>query len=335
LLLLRLWQFMSYKKFLRDNRRFSMKGILPKIASTVLVVLALTLLVAVLVTIPGCTGAGNQTGNRTILKLATTTSLHDTGLWDYLETIFEERYNADLQITAVGTGNALTYGRNGDVDVVAVHDPAQEATFIAGNYSLNATVNNTSAARVTWAYNYFIIVGPESDPAGISGGNATAAFKKIHDGGVLNSTLVEFVGRGDNSGTQGKEKALWAAAGYNYTRDIEGNGTAQGWYFETGQGMGATLTVANQKLAYTLTDKGTYLAYKSQLAVVPLVDTGGDLINIYSVIICKNGVQPAMAQNLVTFLRSPDIQALIAGFGVPQYGQPLFYPWDPVICGLP
>jgi len=312
-----------------------MKGILPKIASIVVVVLALTLLVTILVTVPGCVPGGNETGNRTILKLATTTSLHDTGLWDYLEPIFEERYNADLQIKAVGTGNALTYGKNGDVDVVAVHDPAQEAAFIAGNYSLNATVNNTSAARVTWAYNYFIIVGPASNPAVISGGNATAAFQKIHDGGVANSTLVEFVGRGDNSGTQGKEKALWAAAGYNYTRDIEENGTAQGWYFETGQGMGATLTVANEKLAYTLTDKGTYLAYAGNLTLVPLVDTGANLINIYSVIICKNGVQPGMAQNLVTFLRSPDIQALIAGFGVPEYGQPLFYPWDPDICGLP
>jgi tungstate transport system substrate-binding protein len=329
---------MSFKKVSKDNRRFSMKGILPKIASVVLTVLALTLLVAVLVTVPGCTGeAGNQTGNETpvILKLATTTSLHDTGLWDYLETIFEERYNADLQIASVGTGTALTYGRNGDVDVVAVHDPAQEAAFIAGNYSLNATVNNTSAARVTWAYNYFIIVGPEDDPAGISGGNATAAFQKIHDGGVLNSTAVKFVSRGDNSGTHGKEKALWAAAGYNYTADILGNGTAQGWYFSTGQGMGATLTNANEKLAYTLTDKGTYLAYQGDLDLVPLVDTGGDLLNIYSVIICKNGVQPAMAQNLTTFLRSPDIQALIAGFGVPQYRQPLFYPWDPDICGLP
>ena len=313
-----------------------MKGILPKIASTVLIVLALTLLVTVLAALPGYAPGGNETGNQTvILKLATTTSLHDTGLWDYLETIFEERYNANLQITAVGTGNALNLGKTGDVDVIAVHDPAQEAVFIAGNYSLNATVNSTSAARVTWAYNYFIIVGPEDDPAGISGGNATAALQRIHDGGVLNSTLVEFVSRGDNSGTQAKEKALWAAAGYNYTADIEGNGTAEGWYFETGQGMGATLTVANEKMAYTLTDKGTYLAYSGNLTLVPLIDTGANLINIYSVIICKNGVQPAMAQNLVTFLRSPDIQALIAGFGVPEYGQALFYHYNPEICGLP
>jgi tungstate transport system substrate-binding protein len=326
---------MSYREVRKDNRRFSVKGFLPKIASTVLVVLALTLLVPVLVTLPGCAPGGNETGNQTILKLATTTSLYDTGLWDYLETIFEERYDADLQIASVGTGTALTYGRNGDVDVVAVHDPTQEAAFIAGNYSLNATINGTSAARITWAYNYFIILGPEDDPAGISGENATAAFQKIHDGGVLNSTAVKFVSRGDSSGTHGKEKAIWAAAGYNYTADILGNGTAEGWYFSTGQGMGSTLTTANQLLAYTLTDKGTYLAYQGSLDLVPLVDTGGDLINIYSVIVCKNGTKPEMAQNLVTFLRSPDIQALVAGFGVPLYGQPLFYPWDPDICGLP
>jgi tungstate transport system substrate-binding protein len=299
-----------------------MKIFLSKIASVLLV---LTLLVTVL----GCEGETEPV----ILKLATTTSLYDTGLWDYLEPIFEERYNADLQITAVGTGNALAYGRNGTVDAVAVHDPAQEADFIAGGYAINAMVNNTSAARVTWAYNYFIIVGPESDPAGIGGGNLTAveAFQKIHNAGAADPDTVKFVSRGDNSGTHGKEKALWKAAGYNYTADIEG----QDWYFETGQGMGATLTIANEKEAYTLTDKGTYLAYKSGLDLVTLLDTGGDLLNVYSVMICKNGVQPEMAQNLVTFLRSPDTQALIAGFGVPEYGQPLFYPWDPDVCGLP
>ncbi len=313
-----------------------MKGILPKIASTVLVVLALTLLITVLVTIPGCAPGGNETGNQT-LKLATTTSLYDTGLWDYLETIFEERYNVDLQITAQGTGNALALGKTGDVDVVAVHDPAQEAAFIAGNYSLNATINGNSTARVTWAYNYFIIVGPESDPAGIGGGNLTPeqAFQQIQQEGALNSTAVKFVSRGDNSGTHGKEKAIWKAAGYNYTADIEGNGTADGWYLETGKGMGDTLTVANEKMAYTLTDKGTFLAYQGDLDLVTLLDTGGSLLNVYSVIICKNGHNPGMAQNLTTFLRAPEIQALIAGFGVPEYGHPLFYPWDPEICGLP
>jgi tungstate transport system substrate-binding protein len=307
-----------------------MKKALPKISSILLV---FALLVAIL-----ALGGGACSGNETpVLKLATTTSLYDTGLWDYLETIFEERYDADLQITAVGTGNALALGKTGDADAVAVHDPAQEAAFIDGGYALDATINNTSAARITWAYNYFIIVGPETDPAGISGGNVTPeeAFRQIQQEGAIDPDTVKFVSRGDNSGTQGKEKASWTSAGYNYTADIEGTGTADGWYFETGQGMGATLTVANQKLAYTLTDKGTYLAYKSQLDLVPLLDTGGSLLNIYSVMICKNGVQPEMAQNLVTFLRSPDIQALVAGFGVPDYGEPLFYPWNADICGLP
>ena len=304
-----------------------MKGILPKIASSVLVVLALTLLVTVL----GCTGEG---GNETeVLKLATTTSLYDTGLWDYLKGIFDDRYNAELQITAVGTGNALAYGRNGAVDVVAVHDPPQEADFIAGNYSVTAL--NFSAERVTWAYNYFIIVGPQSDPAGISGENVTQAFKNIQIEGKADPDTVKFVSRGDNSGTHGKEKALWKAAGYNYTADIVGNGTADGWYYQTGQGMGNTLTVANELMAYTLTDKGTFLAYQADLDLVPLLDTGGSLLNIYSVIICKNGSHYDMANNLVNFLRAADIQALIAGFGVPEYGESLFYPWDPDICGLP
>jgi tungstate transport system substrate-binding protein len=303
-----------------------MKGGLPKIASIALI---LTLLVTVL----GCTEILGPSPED--LRVATTTSLYDTGLWDALETIFEGMYNADLQITAAGTGNALKLGQTGDADVVAVHDPAQEAAFIDGGYAVEAL--NFSAERVTWAYNYFIIVGPEDDPAGISGGDLTPqqAFQKIQQEGALNPTAVEFVSRGDNSGTHGKEKALWKLGGYNYTADIEGTGTTAGWYLETGKGMGDTLVVANEKMAYTLTDKGTFLAYKGDLDLVPLLDTGGNLLNVYCVMICKNGVHPEMANNLVNFLRSDEIQALIAGFAVPQYREPLFYPWDPDICGLP
>jgi tungstate transport system substrate-binding protein len=306
-----------------------MKGILPKIASIVLV---LTFLMTVL----GCTEILGPSPED--LRVATTTSLYDTGLWDYLENVFEKEYNADLQITAAGTGNALALGKTGDVDVVAVHDPAQEAAFMDGGYAVEAL--NFSAERVTWAYNYFIIVGPEADPAGISSltGDSAAvqAFQNIQIAGKADPNTVKFISRGDNSGTHGKEKALWKAAGVNnYTAEIEGNGTAEGWYLETGKGMGDTLTVANQKMAYTLTDKGTFLAYKSKLDLVPLLDTGGTLLNVYCVMICKNGVHPEMANNLVSFLRSDEIQALIAGFGVPEYGEPLFYPWDPDICGLP
>jgi tungstate transport system substrate-binding protein len=316
--------FMSCKKVSKNKRRFLMKGILSRIASIVLV---LTLLVTVL----GCSGQPEPE----VLRVATTTSLYDTGLWDYLEGIFEDRYNADLQITAKGTGAALALGKTGDVDVVTVHDPAQEAAFIAGNYA--ATAQNFSAERVTWAYNYFIIVGPEDDPADIGGGNLTPeeAFQTIQIEGAAYNETVKFVSRGDNSGTHGKEKAIWAAAGYNYTADIADNGTAAGWYIEAGTGMGATLVMADEMTAYTLTDKGTFLAYQGDLDLVPLLETGDILLNVYAAIICKNGVHYEMANNLVNFLRADDIQALIAGFGVPEYGGPLFYPWNPEICGLP
>jgi tungstate transport system substrate-binding protein len=307
-----------------------MKGNWLKIAVGVLIVAVITLVLVMVL------GRGDQTEPE-VLKVATTSSLYDTGLWDYLEDIFEERYNADLQITAKGTGAALELGKNGDVDVVTVHDPDKEAAFIAGNYA--ATAQNFSAERVTWAYNYFIIVGPESDPAGI--GNLTGslapeeAFPKIQQEGKAHPETVRFVSRGDESGTHGKEKAIWASAGYNYTEDIVGNGTADGWYVEAGSLMGATLVMANDMMAYTLTDKGTFLAYQGDLDLVPLVDEGDILLNVYAIIICENGSHYEMANNLVNFLRADDIQALIAGVGVPEYGGPLFYPWDPDICGLP
>ena len=304
-----------------------MKKISRRTAVIAVAVIAVAVIVSVIIT----------TSAPAVLRVATTTSLDDTGLWDYLDDIFEERYDVDLQITAKGTGMALELGKNGDVDAVTVHDPAQEAAFVAGGYAVEA--DGFNATRVPWAYNYFIIVGPESDPAGI--GNLTGslapeqAFQKIQIEGNVDPDAVKLVSRGDESGTHGKEKAIWASAGYNYTADIVGNGTADGWCIEAGTGMGATLVMADEMMAYTLTDKGTFLAYQGDLDLVPLVDTGDILLNVYSVIICKNGVHYDMANNLVNFLRSEAIQALIAGFGVPEYGEPLFYPWDPDICGLP
>ncbi|GAF71870.1 unnamed protein product, partial [marine sediment metagenome] len=236
----------------------------------------------------------------------------------------------DLQITAKGTGMALELGQRGDVDVVTVHDPLQEAEFIASGYAVEA--EGYGAERVPWAYNYFIIIGSEADPAGISGLSPEEAFQKIQQVGEDDPGTVEFVSRGDNSGTHGKEKAVWAAAGYNYTADIQGTGATAGWYIEAGSGMGAALVMANEKIAYTLTDKGTLLAYQGDLDLVSLVDAGDILLNVYSVIICKNGSNPEMTHNLVDFLRTPEIQALIAGFGVPEYGEALFYPYDPAIC---
>ena len=293
--------------------------------TTVIAVAVIAIVVIVSVIVMTSASAG--------LRVATTTSLYDTELWDYLETIFEERYDVDLQITAKGTGMALELGQRGDVDVVTVHDPLQEAAFIAGGYAVEA--EGYGAERVPWAYNYFIIIGPEADPAGIGGRNLTPeeAFQKIQQEGEDDPETVKFVSRGDNSGTHGKEKAIWAAAGYNYTADIQGTGATAGWYLEAGSGMGATLVMANEKIAYTLTDRGTFLPYQGDLDLVPLVDTGDILLNVYTVMICKNGINPEMAQNLVTFLKADDIQALIAGFGVTEYGERLFYPYDPEICG--
>ena len=265
------------------------------------------------------------------LRVATTTSLYDTGLWDTLEPIFEQRYDVDLQITAKGTGMALELGHRGDVDVITVHDPSQEAAFIAGGYAVEAEGYGTE--RVPWAYNYFVIVGPEADPAGIGGLTPEEAFLKLQQEGEADPETVRFVSRGDNSGTHGKEKAIWASAGYDHIEDVQETGATAGWYIEAGIGMGATLVMADERIAHTLTDRGTFLAYKGDLDLVPLVDTGDILLNVYTVIICKNGTNPEMAQNLVDFLRASDIQALIVRFGVPEYGEPLFYPYDPEICG--
>jgi len=303
-----------------------MKGNWLKIAVGVLAVAVIALVLVIVL---------GRSGQTEILRVATTTSLYDTGLWDYLEIIFEDRYDVDLQITAKGTGASLELGKNGDVDVVTVHDPLKEAAFIDGGYGVEAEINGNAMERVTWAYNYFIIIGSEADPAGIGGGNLTPeeAFQKIQQEGALDSDAVKFVSRGDNSGTHGKEKAIWASAGYNYTKDIQGHGADAGWYVEAGTGMGATLQLANEKLAYTLSDKGTFLTYKSDLDLVTLVNRGDIMLNVYTVMICKNGVRPELAQNLVTFLRADDIQALIAGVGIREYGETLFYPWDPEICG--
>ncbi len=292
-------------------------------------VLAVAVIALVLVTVLGARG---QTE---VLRVATTTSLYDTGLWDYLEIIFEDRYNVDLQITAKGTGAALELGKNGDVDVVTIHDPLREAAFIDGGYAIEAEINGKAMERIPWAYNYYIIIGSEADPAGIGGGNLTPeeAFQKIQLEGSLDPGIVKFVSRGDESGTHGKEKAIWASTGYDYTEDIQVHGADTGWYVEAGTGMGATLVMADELIAYTLSDKGTFLAYNSNLDLVTLVDRGDIMLNVYTVMICRNSVNPEMAQNLVTFLRADDMQALIAGFGIPEYGQTLFYHYDPEICG--
>jgi tungstate transport system substrate-binding protein len=246
------------------------------------------------------------------LRVATTTSLYDTGLWGYLEPKFEEQYDVELDILSGGSGLALEWGRRGDVDVLTVHSKADELKFIADGYATE---------RVWFAYNYFLIVGPEDDPAGIKDMTPEEAFKTLYESGD-----GKFVSRGDNSGTHSKEKAIWKAAGYADYDALTDAGIAAGWYLEAGKGMGDTLVMASEMGAYTLTDIGTFLAYQSDLQLVPIVDSGSILLNVYTVLVCTKSTKQEMANNLVTFLTSSEIQEMIADYGKADYGQSLFTP---------
>lgn len=246
------------------------------------------------------------------LRVATTTSLYDTGLWSYLEPVFEEKHEVELDVLYAGTGIALEYGRRGDVDIITVHSKAREEAFVEEGYGVE---------RVPFAYNYFLIVGPESDPAGIKGMTPEDACKMLFETGA-----GSFVSRGDDSGTHSKEKAIWKSAGYEY-EEVTGAGD---WYIEAGRGMGPTLLMASEKEAYTLSDAGTFLAYKGKTSLVPIVDEGAILLNVYSAIACnpeKNSkVKYEMANNLISFLTSPEIQELIGIYGTEQYDMCLFNP---------
>ncbi len=252
------------------------------------------------------------------LVIATTTSLYDTGLLDYLQPKFEAKYPVKLKITSQGSGKAIELAKNGDADVLLVHSPSAELTFMNGGYGLN---------RRSFASNYFMIVGPAADPAGIKDMTPENAFTTLYLKGTNKTVGVAFVSRGDGSGTQSAEKTVWSKAGYNYTTQVEKSGT---WYVEAGKGMGETLQMTSEMNGYTLTDEGTYLAYKSNLTMVPLVTKGASLLNIYSVMAVYNAKQPAdkitMANNFINFLIDPATQADIGKFGVDKYGKALFTP---------
>ena len=260
-------------------------------------------------------------------KIATTTSLYDTGLWSYLEPLFEKKYDVEMDIVYAGTGIALEYGRRGDVDALVVHDPEAENKFIADGYGIN---------RRYFAYNYFIILGPESDPAGIKGLTPEEAFKKIYEAGMQDPGKVKFVSRGDNSGTHSKEKLIWQAAGYKY-EDIEKSGP---WYIEAGKGMGPCLLMASELGAYVLADISTSLAYKGKVNLVPLVEKGQLFLNVYAVMainpdkITTAKMLPA-ANNFINWLMSDEVQDIIATYGVAEYGRSLFNPLKGGNCKEP
>jgi tungstate transport system substrate-binding protein len=239
--------------------------------------------------------------------LATTTSTQDSGLLDVLVPDFEQRTGYTVQTVAVGSGEAMKMGQECNADVLLVHSPAAEKDFMANNYGSD---------RQLVMHNDFIIVGPSSDPAGIKGSaKAADAFTKIAD------SQSPFISRGDNSGTNTKELAIWKAA----------NITPEGsWYTESGQGMGATLKIASEQGAYTLTDRATYLANKANLQLDDLVEGDASLLNIYHVIVVNPAncpkVNNAGAIAFSDYMLSSETQALIGKFGVDKYGQALFTP---------
>lgn len=261
------------------------------------------LLVALL--IAGC--GGNKTVTRTDLILATTTSTQDSGLLDQWVPMFEAENPYNTKVIAVGSGQAMDMGRNGECDVMLVHSPADEQKLVADGFAIN---------RQAVMHNDFIIVGPPSDPAGIKGtSSAVDAFKAIAN------TQNKFISRGDNSGTNAKEITVWKSA------NITPSGT---WYVQSGKGMGDTLRIAAEEKAYTLSDRGTYLSMKDQLDLAILSQGDLALFNNYHVMMVNPDKYPdinlAGAQAFEDFVLSPEAQEFLNTYGVDQYGQQLFYP---------
>ena len=267
------------------------------------VLIALTLVLGVMV--PAGYAATPQQKN---IILATTTSTQDSGLLDVLIPIFQKKTGYFVKTIAVGSGQAMAMGQKGEADVLLVHSPDAEKKFMAAGYGVQ---------RRLVMHNDFIVVGPPADPATIKMSKSSVeAFKKI----ALSSSL--FMSRGDNSGTHSKEKAIWKAAGINQ----EG----QKWYQQTGLGMGQTLSVAAEKKAYTLADRGTYLALKKNLGLHILNEGDALLLNVYSVIevnpVKFQKINAAGAKAFADFMLSKDTHKIIGKFGVDKFGSPLFFP---------
>ena len=242
------------------------------------------------------------------LILATTTSTQDTGLLDVLVPMFEKKTGYFVKTIAVGSGQAMAMGQKGEADVLLVHSPDAEKQFVTDGYGIN---------RLIVMHNDFVVVGPPADPAGIKAIKVPAeAFKKI----AATSTL--FMSRGDKSGTDAKEKGIWKAAG------LAPQG--QKWYQETGLGMGQTLSVAAEKKAYTLADRGTYLSMKKTLGMDILSEGDKSLLNVYHVIEVNPAKFPKVnspgAKAFSVFMVAKETQEFIGKFGVEKYGAPLFFP---------
>lgn len=245
--------------------------------------------------------------SQTTLKLATTTSTYETGLLDHILKPFEEKNNIKVHIISVGTGKAIRLGENGDADIILVHARKAEDKFVQAGFGVN---------RRDVMYNDFVIVGPENDPAGIKGlKNPGEAYQKIHDIGH------DFISRGDDSGTHKKERLIWAELG------LEPDKESNVWYMESGQGQAATLRIADEKGAYAMIDRGTFLFNKSNVRLKILVEGGKALLNPYGIIAVSPYHHPHAkyeeAMALIAWMTTPSCQEMIAHFTV--NGDILFY----------
>jgi len=258
-----------------------------------------------------CTPASDAvdtSGEEKVLILGTTTSTDDSGLLDFILPVFEENYQVRVDVVAVGTGQALKLGEDGNADVLLVHARAREDAFMDAGHGVR---------REDVMYNDFVIIDPPQDPAGIRGmAEAGLAFEMIAE------AEAPFVSRGDDSGTHTKEKAIWAESGVEPVGD---------WYISAGQGMGGVLTMANEELAYTLSDRATYLKRTLERTDLEILVEGDPfLFNPYGVMAVNpdkgDHIQTNLANQFIEWLISVPTQEMIANYGTEQFGSPLFTP---------
>ncbi len=258
-----------------------------------------------------CGGTDNNqnatTPENPVIRVSTTTSVNDSGLLPYLQPDFEQETGYTLEITSNGTGAAIKLGETGDTDVLLVHSKAAEEEFINAGFGLE---------RLPFMYNYFVIVGPSDDPAGVKD-TATAEEALA---AIANYGKTEFISRGDDSGTHKKELTLWG--------NINLDPTKEAWYVSAGAGMGAVLNQASERQAYTLTDKGTYLSMKDNLELDIVLEQSDDLKNTYSLIAVNpekhQGINAEGADVFIKWMTSDATADKIAKYGVDEYGEALF-----------
>lgn len=241
------------------------------------------------------------------ITLATTTSVEDSGLLNDLLPRFKTEQGIEVQVVAVGSGQAIELGRRGDADVIVSHSPKLEKAFVADGFGLD---------RTEIMKNDFVIVGPPADPAKLA--EKPGVFSAL---GTLAEEQIPFISRGDQSGTHVRELELWKEAAFEPAGD---------WYIQAGSGMAATLRMASEKEAYTLTDRGTFLSLQDKLALKIVVERKPPLDNVYSVTLVNPAkhphVQAKEARAFAEFLASPACQQAIGQFGIERFGQPLFEP---------